>query len=158
MPLSLWQRIQLRIHWQRRLLSLQIFSPRFPVSSDSPPTLARLSIAFIPTQAGTALIHSMLSLCTTRAAAHIYGDQGGGSVHGSIESTPSLPLSEGGPEPVIGDSVTQHTLLWCTSDYICICVFLYLCSFVFVCICIFVFVSTHALMMHLWWAQHCNLY
>ena len=134
----------MRIHWQRRLLSLQIFSPRFPVSSDSPPTLARLSIAFIPTQAGTALIHSMLSLCTTRAAAYIYGDRGGGEggLCMALLSPPPLSLY-----PRVGRnqlSVTQslNTLSYGALVIIyvfvcfCICVHLYLCVFVFVFICI----------------------
>ena len=67
-----------------------LFLAHFPVSSGSPPTLPRLSIAFIPTQAGTALIHSMLSLCSRNIYIYIVVIRR--IVHGSIESTPLSPF------------------------------------------------------------------
>ena len=56
---------------------LEFFFPFLDLVWCSPPTLAPLSIAFIPTQAGTALIHSMLWLCNTRGSPHIYMVIGG---------------------------------------------------------------------------------
>ena len=111
MALSLWQGIRLRIENEReyrRNLYLGVlfsFSRLGPMlSSHAGSTIYRLYSDPSRNRPNTL---NALTLQYKRLSAHIYGDRR--SVHGSIE--PSLPLSERRAEPVIGESVTQHTLM-----------------------------------------------
>ena len=132
MPVFLWQKIQLRIHWkwkgiQQGPFFLLQFSGLFlgdilsfsglglALSSHASWTIYRLYSDPIRNRPNT-LNALTLRYKNSSQPVQIYMVIRRGSVHGSIESTPPLSLY-----PSVGRnqlSVTQslNTLLWCTAD------------------------------------------